>query len=135
MKAIPTIVKYMTTTPHSIGAEQPLRVAHDLMRGNKIRHLPVLTAGQITGILSDRDVKLALSINGVDPEKTKVEEIASNEVFLVKPDAKLDEVAKTMAEKRIGSVLVVDHSHLVGIFTTTDALRALDDLLHTRLSH
>lgn len=135
MKSIPQVVKYMTTTPHSIGSDQSLSIAHEMMKSHKIRHLPVMTAGKITGVLSDRDIKLALSINGVDPQKTRVEEIASNEVFLVRPDAKLDEVAKTMAEKRIGSVLIVDHSHLVGIFTTTDALKALDDLLHTRLTH
>ncbi|MBS1958554.1 MAG: CBS domain-containing protein [Bdellovibrionales bacterium] len=135
MKSIPQVVKYMTTTPHSIGAEQTLKVASELMKVHMIRHLPVLTAGKITGVLSDRDIKLALSISGVDADKTRVEEIASNEVFLVRPEAKLDEVAKSMSEKKIGSVLIVDHSHLVGIFTTTDALRALDDLLQTRLSH
>jgi acetoin utilization protein AcuB len=106
-----------------------------MMRNHQIRHLPVMSGGQVTGVLSDRDVKLALSINGVDPENTKVEEIASSEVFLVKPDSKLDEVARTMSEKKIGSVLVIDHHHLVGIFTTTDALKALDELLHTRLTH
>jgi acetoin utilization protein AcuB len=78
---------------------------------------------------------MALSIRGVDAEKTKVDEIASQEVFLVRPDSKLDEVVKNMAEKKIGSVLVVDHHRLVGIFTTTDALVALNELLHTRLTH
>lgn len=135
MKAIPVVSKYMTAMPHSIGAEQTLKTAHDMMRNHQIRHLPVMSGGQVTGVLSDRDVKLALSINGVNPENTKVEEIASSEVFLVKPDSKLDEVARTMSEKKIGSVLVIDHHHLVGIFTTTDALKALDELLHTRLTH
>jgi acetoin utilization protein AcuB len=135
MKAIPIVSKYMTAMPHSIGSDQTLKMAHDLMKNHQIRHLPVMAAGQVTGVLSDRDVKLALSLQGVDPEVTKVEEIASGEVFLVKPDAKLDEVARTMSEKKIGSVLVIDHHHLVGIFTTTDALKALDELLHTRLTH
>jgi len=53
----------------------------------------------------------------------------------VKPDSKLDEVARMMADKKIGSVLVVDHHRLVGIFTTTDALQALGELLQTRLIH
>lgn len=135
MKAIPTMMKYMTTTPHSIGADQSLRQANELMKEYGVRHLPVLSGGKLTGIISDRDIKLALSLKGVDPEVTKVDEIASNEIFLTHPDSKLDEVAKTMSEKKIGSVLVVDHHHLVGIFTTTDALRALEDLLHTRLAH
>jgi acetoin utilization protein AcuB len=135
MKAIPIVSKYMTAMPHSIGSDQTLKMAHDLMKNHHIRHLPVMSAGQVTGVLSDRDLKLALSLHGVDAEVTKVEEVASSEVFLVKPDAKLDEVARTMSEKKIGSVLVIDHHHLVGIFTTSDALKALDELLHTRLTH
>ena len=125
----------MTTTPHSVGKEQSLKTAQGLMSEFKIRHLPVLSDGKLVGILSDRDLKLALSINGVDPETCQVGEIANEEAFLVRPDSKLDEVAKMMADKKIGSVLVVDHHQLVGIFTTTDALSALGDLLSSRLSH
>ncbi len=128
-------MKFMTVTPHTIGAEQTIDAAHKLMNENEIRHLPVLKGGQISGVISDRDLKLAMSIRGVEAAKTTVEEIASSEVFLVKPESKLDEVAKIMAEKKIGSVLVVDHHRLVGIFTTTDALKALNELLLSRLTH
>jgi acetoin utilization protein AcuB len=134
-KAIPTIMNYMSVTPHTIGAEQTIDVAHNLMKEHQIRHLPVLVAGQISGVVSDRDIKLATSIRGVDVNKTTVEEIATTELFLVKPESKLDDVVKTMAEKKIGSVLVVDNHRLVGIFTTVDALKALHELLHTRLNH
>lgn len=134
-KSIPNIMNYMSVTPHTIGAEQTIDVAHNLMKEHKIRHLPVLTAGQISGVVSDRDLRLALSIRGVEATKTTVEEIATTELFLVKPESKLDDVVKTMAEKKIGSVLVVDNHRLVGIFTTIDALKALHELLHTRLNH
>ena len=134
-KSIPLIQKYMTTTPHSVGREQPLSTAQSLMKQHKIRHLPVMSDGQLVGILSDRDLKLAMSLQGVDPEVCKVGEIANEEAFLVKPDSKLDEVSRMMADKKIGSVLVVDHHRLVGIFTTIDALQALSELLETRLTH
>lgn len=135
MKSIPTIMNFMTTTPHSIGEEQTIDMAHNLMKEHNIRHLPVLSAGQISGVLSDRDLKLAMSIQGVDVKKTKVSEISNSEVFLVKPEAKLDDVVKTMAEKKIGSVLVVDNHRLVGIFTTVDAMKSLYELLQSRLAH
>ena len=135
MKSVPIVQKYMTTTPYSVEAEQNLSQANNMMREYQIRHLPVMKSGQISGILSDRDLNLALSMNGVSPTETTVGQISTEEVFLVRPDSKLDEVVKTMADKKIGSVLVVDHHKLVGIFTTTDALRALGELLETRLSH
>ncbi len=128
-KSIPTVMNYMTVMPHSIGSDQTIDVAHKMMKEHDIRHLPVLTGGQITGVISDRDLKLAMSIKGVDATKTTVEEILTTDVFLVKPESKLDSVVKTMAEKKIGSVLVVDHHRLIGVFTTTDALKALHELL------
>ena len=134
-KAIPTILNYMTFMPHSVEADQTIDVAYNIMKEHDIRHLPVLVAGQISGVISDRDLKLAMSIRGVESKTTKVEEISTNDAFLVKPESKLDDVVKTMADKKIGSVLVVDHHKLVGIFTTNDALKALYELLESRLSH
>lgn len=137
-KAIPKVLKFMTTAPHSIGTEQTLGFASEMMRKYKIRHLPVLKDGNIQGVINDRDLKLAMSIQGVNPEQTCVSDItdsASEEVFVISPQSSMDEVVKAMAEKRIESALVVDNHHLVGIFTTTDALRAFGDLMETRLSH
>lgn len=134
-KTIPNLMKYMTTTPHSIGGDQTLATAQGMMKQHGIRHLPVMNGGQLSGILSDRDLKMAMGLIGVNADETKVAEIALEDPYLVHPDSKLNEVIKTMAEKRIGSALVVDNHKLVGIFTTTDALRAFDELMQTRLSH
>ncbi len=133
MKPIPEIQKYMTPIPHTIGAEQSLATARDFMKKHEIRHLPVLSGGKLVGILTDRDVKMALGLNGVNPILTRVQDFALEDPYQVSPQAKLDEVAAELAERRIGSALVMDHHQLVGIFTTTDAMRALSELLRTRL--
>lgn len=134
-KTIPSVTKYMTTTPHSVAMEQAVSVAYDLMKKYHIRHLPVLHGGELRGLLSDRDVKMAMGFKGFDPEKVLVSEIALEDPYLITPQTKLDEVVETLAEKRIGSALVIDNHKLVGIFTTTDALRAFGELLHSRLGH
>jgi acetoin utilization protein AcuB len=133
MKSIPEIQKYMTPIPHTIGAEQSLATARDYMKKQDIRHLPVLSEGKLVGILTDRDVKMALGLNGVNPINTRVQDFALEDAYQVSPQAKLDEVAAELAERKIGSALVIDHGHLIGIFTTTDAMRALAELLRTRL--
>lgn len=133
MKAIPLIKKYMTPIPHSIGSDQTLATARDFMKSHGIRHLPVLSAGKLTGILTDRDIKMAMGFQGVNPIITRVEEIALEDPYTVSPEARLDEVAADMAEKKIGSALIVDHGHLVGIFTAQDGMKALSELLRTRL--
>jgi acetoin utilization protein AcuB len=53
--------------------------------------------------------------------------------YAVSPNTPLDEVATTKAEQKYGSALVVQNEHIVGIFTTVDACRALAELLGTRL--
>lgn len=133
MKPIPQIHKYMTTTPYSISAEETLYHAFDLMKKFEIRHLPVLRDGKLYGVLTDRDLKLAMSLQGVQIDRTRVMDIATEDPYLTSPATPLDEVVSYMAEHKIGSTLVVDHHKLVGIFTSTDALRVLGEIFHTRL--
>lgn len=133
MKAIPSIQRYMTTSPHTIGAEQSLKKAHDLMREHGIRHLPVMHGNQLVGIISDRDVAIITSLDDVNPDLITVEDAMTSDVLTVSPDAGLDEVATLMAERKAGSVIVAQNHKVVGIFTTVDGMTALADLLHTRL--
>lgn len=133
-KPIPTIQKHMTTSPHSIGVDQPLSRAHDFMREHSIRHLPVLDAGKLVGMLTDRDLHLVEALEGVDPTKVRVEEAMSSTVYSVAPDQPLDEVVSTMAEHKYGSAVIMQNAKVVGIFTTVDVCRTLAELLHTRLA-
>ena len=105
-----------------------------MMNEYKIRHLPVLEGGKLVGLLTDRDLRLVESFKDVDATKLKVEEAMSSVVFSVEPDAALDEVVGTMAERKYGSAVVMQNGKVVGIFTTVDVCRALAELLHSRLS-
>lgn len=133
MKAIPQISKYMTTTPHTIGADQPLDKAMTLMREFRIRHLPVLDGGKLVGIVSDRDLKGIMTLKDVDPKKITVSEALTEDPYQVKADSYLDVVCAEMADNKYGSALVIDNGQLVGIFTWVDALNAFQELLNTRL--
>ena len=55
-KPIPTLQKFMTTSPHSIGKEQTLERAHEMMRTHRIRHLPVMQDDKIVGVVSIGDL-------------------------------------------------------------------------------
>jgi len=129
---IPTVQKYMSAVPVTIGIDQPMSTAHQLMREHRIRHLPVLAGGRLAGVVSDRDLHLVETLRDVDPEKVAVEDALSPEPYTVGPDAPLDEVVQTMADRKLGSALVVRGTRVVGIFTTTDALHALAELLQRR---
>ena len=117
----------MTIFPISIDSEATLLDAENLMSANGFRHLPVLRAGEPAGIISDRDLKLARSLPGVDLRVTRVEAVLRTELYAIPPDAFIGDVSGVMAERRIGSAVVVSKHKVVGIFTTTDALRALSE--------
>jgi acetoin utilization protein AcuB len=97
-KPIPTVQRYMTTSPHSIGVEQTLAHAHVMLREHDIRHLPVLSSGRLVGIVTDRDLRLIESLPDVDPKELRVEDAMATNVYSVSPDTPLDEVLETMAE-------------------------------------
>ncbi|ABC81097.1 CBS domain-containing protein [Anaeromyxobacter dehalogenans] len=128
----PTVQAFMTIGPVVIAPERTLADAHRLMRERGIRHLPVVDAGALVGVVSQRDLYLLETLRGVDPEQERVREAMTPEPFAVPPDASLDEVAEHMAEHRLGSAMVVDRGVVIGLFTTVDALRALAALVRRR---
>lgn len=133
MKTIPHVSKYMTVHPHTIGLDQTLSKAHEMMREFQIRHLPVLDGGRLVGIISDRDIKSVMTFKDVNPDLIKVSEALTEDPFIVKPESPLDNVCAEMGAHKFGSALIVDNGKLVGIFTWVDALNALTELLNTRL--
>ena len=56
MAEIPAVRSVMTSAPLTVEVDAPLREAQDLMIDHEIRHLPVVEAGRLVGIVSDRDV-------------------------------------------------------------------------------
>ena len=46
----------MSAGPHTIGREQSLAAAKQLMHKSHVRHLPVLHGGKLVGVLSERDL-------------------------------------------------------------------------------
>jgi acetoin utilization protein AcuB len=89
----------------------------------------VLDAGKVVGILSLRDLHFIETLKDVDQEQVKVSEAMSQDVFAIGPRSSLRNVAAEMAEHKYGCAIVIDKGHVVGIFTTVDALAALSSLL------
>jgi acetoin utilization protein AcuB len=120
---------YMTRAPLTIGADRTLTEAHALMRGHRVRHLPVLSSGTLVGIVSQRDLMLIETLPGVEASEVPVEDAMTREVFVVGSHAPLAAVAAAMAERKLGSAVVMDGERVVGVFTVTDACQALAHLL------
>jgi CBS domain-containing protein len=131
MKRIPPIKTVMTPFPYSVDAEASVQQALNFMREHRIRHLPVTEGTQLTGVVSDRDIKLMLGPDFAYPreEELKVREVMVRNAYIVDLDTRLDEVLHHMAIHQLGSVIITREGKLAGVFTTTDACQHFAEFL------
>jgi acetoin utilization protein AcuB len=126
------IAEVMTGDPFCIQQDEPLHQAHRLMRGRRVRHLPVLDGDRLVGILSERDLYLLETVRGVDPAREPVSEAMTEQPYAVGPDTDVDDVVREMLRKKYGSAVVLKGGRVSGIFTRSDALRVFVKMLEPR---
>jgi acetoin utilization protein AcuB len=123
-----TIEEYTTRDPVVVAPDTKVEEVIAIFRKFRFRHLPVVKDGKAVGIISDRDILLArpMGVAGI----IRAAEVMTSNPYAVEIDAPLDEVAQELAHQKLGSALVFDKAgNFYGIFTATDALNALVELL------
>lgn len=123
------VADYMTRSVHSIAVTSTLAEAHRLMRENQVHHLPVLDRNRLVGIVSMGDLHLIETLKDVDSQTVTVEEAMSPEPYIVSRTTPLRVATRYMWKHRLGSALVVEKKRVIGVFTLTDALQALTEVL------
>ena len=127
----PTVAQFMTDEPIGVDRGLPLSDANERMFINNIRHLVVVDRDHVIGVLSTRDVAVALSMAS-NPAKLTVFDAMVREPYVCAPGTRLSEVVFEMEKHRYGCAIVVEGDELIGVFTTTDALRAVRALIEGR---
>jgi len=125
------VAQVMTPFPYAVGAHEDLRTAHAMMRTHGIRHLPVMRDGELVGIVSARELEVAIELVAErDPEvQLPVWAVCKPDPYTVDLETPIADVADAMANNQIGSVLVTRKGKLAGIITTVDICRAFADLV------
>ena len=122
----PTIRDFMTPIPATVSDELTLADALDRMYSDNVRHLPVVDSnGVLVGMVTTRDIAVAASVRDLDPQKTPVAAAMTAAPYACEANTPLIDVAYHLEHERLGSAVVTEGERPVGIFTTTDALRAL----------
>jgi acetoin utilization protein AcuB len=127
------IEAFMTKQVHTIRADANLADAHRMMRENNIRHLPVLEAGRLVGIVSDRDLNLVEALTTGVRDNLTVEDAMSQDVLVAQQSDFIGDVTRLMCQRKAGSAVIMRQDHVAGIFTTTDALQALSTYIERQL--
>jgi len=123
------IQKYMTQAQFFASPEESVLLAYERMLEHDVRHLPVVRGTALVGVLFKSDLKMVQALDPAVVRPIKVEAVMVTEYYTVAPDEALDVAAREMSKRKWGSALVIDQGKVVGVFTTTDALRALSDAL------
>lgn len=127
MPSSPSLRHYMTLAPKTVNYDQTLEDAADYMRTLHVRHLPVMKGGKLIGIVSARDIHLIQKFNQKRKTRATVEDALTPNPIFAGPNTKLSNLLPELSDPHFGCVLVVDKGILLGIFTATEALRAIAD--------
>lgn len=120
------------TTPNPVTANEDTGVAElrELMREHGIRHMPIVRGDTVVGVVSERDLKVLTALEPERQSLVRAADLMSPDPVSVRLNDRLDDVAFRMSERKIGSVIVLDDDgRFYGIFTATDALNALIEVI------
>jgi acetoin utilization protein AcuB len=118
---LPRLVSVITPFPFHVESSDSIDNARQLMTEHRIRHLIVMKDGDISGLLSERELQHHAAIYGNSSDNNlTVEDICASNIVIADIHDPLDKVLDVMAEERLGCVVVLRDGELAGIFTTTD---------------
>jgi CBS domain-containing protein len=127
----------MTHDVVTLDRNAKLLAADDVMRLGRIRHLPVLDEdGGLVGIVTQRDLFHSGLVKALGYgsharssmlELLAIKETMKTEVVTTTPDTMLADAARIMIDRKIGCLVVMEGSKLVGILTESDFVKLYTD--------
>ena len=126
---------WMTKDVISVDVNDSMQDAARLIRGHKIKHLPVMENGKLVGIVTDKDLKRASASDVTTLEihellflisQIKISDIMTKDPITIPRDCTIDEAAQILLEHKLsGAPVVDDEGQVAGVITQTDIFRGL----------
>ncbi|EHL74065.1 CBS domain-containing protein [Bacillus smithii] len=108
----------MSSNIESCSSQDSLQTVASKMKQLNIGALPVVENGQVTGMITDRDVTIRAVAD--DNANKNVEQVMTHNVVSVSPDASVEEAAQLMAQHQIRRLPVVENGQIVGMVALGD---------------
>lgn len=118
--ADPPVSACMVRDPDTIDPTAQVAYLADYLDSADYRHLPVTDGERLLGIVSDRDVRMAVG-RGMT-EDTPVSEIMARDPVTIGPDEPVSRAAELMRQNRFSALPVEEEARLMGLITSTDVL-------------
>ncbi len=132
-----TVKEIMTAAPHTVTPDTVLLKVLAIMNTNTLRHVLVVDDGKLVGIISDRDIRMALNSTLTDGdlgthfswlERFIAKQCMTRRPITVEPDTPINQAAAILNEYKFGALPVVEQGKLIGIVTVTDLLAHLAEM-------
>ena len=104
----------------SIGPEETVFRAIEIMSEKQIGCLVVLVGGQLAGIVSERDYARKVILMGRSSQQTRVREIMSTPALFVTPEKTVGESMRIMTNRRVRHLPVLEGDNVVGMLSIGD---------------
>jgi len=127
---VSNILERKGRTVETVSPEDPVAKAVATMRSRGIGSVcAVGDGGELAGILSERDVVVALGDEGDPVAERRVAELMTRDVVTCRPDDDIAALMQVMTSRRIRHLPVLDGGELTGIVSIGDVVKArLDEL-------
>lgn len=136
------VSKLMTPSPLTVTPSDSLADAFGIMLRADIHELPVLDGDRLVGIVTRRDIQIALgpAARDLDPDALNsdaleglVEDVMTADVETISPQETVASACRLLVSLRVGALPVVDaHGKLRGILSVTDIVAAAAELFERR---
>ena len=119
------ILRVKGGTLFTISPDEPLALAVNTMAERDIGSLVVMGHGELIGMLTFREVILALVKNGGSVGATQVRSVMDDAPLTCTPDTEIDEVRRMMLERHARYLPVMTQKVLMGVISFYDVAKAV----------
>jgi CBS domain-containing protein len=111
-----------------IGEKDTIQTAAKKLADLDVGAMPICGEDdRLKGMLTDRDITIKVVATGKDPAQTTAGELADQgEVVTIGADDSVDEALRTMTEKKVRRLPVIDGHKLIGVVTQADLAKEID---------
>ena len=117
----------MSPAPVSLAATDTAAAAARAMKEHGTGTVLVSTDGQLTGLLTDRDITIRILAENRDPRSTRIGDICSTSLTILGPDDDIHQATRLVRERAVRRIPVVVDGIPVGVVSSADLALEQDE--------
>ena len=115
-----SIREIMTADPRTVETGTTVAEAAREMRDGDVGSVVVIENGAVAGIVTDRDIAVRVVAQGLDPDATRVSEVATMRPVTLTVDQSVDDAIRLVREQNVRRIIVLQDGRAAGIVSLGD---------------